>query len=102
MLRSGNDTDDQLVSVAKIVIGLKAEFIPHKGKRDAKTIRRNTMGRALHDMRIDIFPPGFAHYPLYFDLAEQAALIEAVRSGVKQAPFFQPTMPKTGKPVSMM
>lgn len=48
------------------------------------------------------FPEGFAHYPLYFDAHEQAALIEAVRDGVKQAPFFQPTMPRTGQPLSVV
>lgn len=48
------------------------------------------------------FPPGFAHYPLYFDPAQQAALIEAVRGGVAHAPFFQPTMPRTGAPLSVV
>ncbi|CAM3838376.1 alpha-ketoglutarate-dependent dioxygenase AlkB family protein [Litorimonas haliclonae] len=48
------------------------------------------------------FPKGFAHYPLYFSLEEQAGLIEAVRDGVSQAPFFQPTMPRTGAPLSVV
>lgn len=48
------------------------------------------------------FPPGFAHYPLYFDPAQQALLIEAVKAGVKQAPFYQPTMPRTGTPLSVV
>lgn len=48
------------------------------------------------------FPPGFAHYPLYFGPAQQAALIEAVRAGIEEAPFFQPTMPKTGAPLSVV
>lgn len=48
------------------------------------------------------FPPGFAHYPLYFNPAEQQALIEAVKTGVKQGPFYQPTMPRTGAPLSVV
>lgn len=48
------------------------------------------------------FPQGFAHYPLYFDAGQQAALIEAVGEGAKQAPFFQPTMPRTGNPLSVV
>lgn len=48
------------------------------------------------------FPPGFAHYPLYFNAVEQAELIEAVRIGVQQAPFFVPRMPRTGTPLSVV
>jgi len=48
------------------------------------------------------FPKGFAHYPLYFSPAEQQALIEAVKVGVAQAPFYQPTMPRTGTPLSVV
>ncbi|WP_371396825.1 alpha-ketoglutarate-dependent dioxygenase AlkB [Fretibacter rubidus] len=48
------------------------------------------------------FPQGFAHYPLYFDPAQQAALIDAVKAGVSQAPFYQPTMPRTGAPLSVV
>lgn len=48
------------------------------------------------------FPNGFAHYPLYFSPAEQAQLIAAVKAGVEQAPFFQPTMPRTGQPLSVV
>lgn len=48
------------------------------------------------------FPAGFKHYPLYFTTEEQQALIETVKSGVKQAPFFQPTMPRTGAPLSVV
>ena len=49
-----------------------------------------------------VFPPGFAHYPLYFDTAQQSALIEAVRTGVKDAPFWRPSMPRTGTPMSVV
>jgi len=48
------------------------------------------------------YPDGFAHYPLYFSLDQQAALIEAVKTGVAQAPFYQPTMPRTGAPLSVV
>ncbi len=48
------------------------------------------------------FPTGFAHYPLYFSPDEQRALIGAVAAGVKQAPFYQPTMPRTGAPLSVV
>ncbi|GLQ20803.1 alpha-ketoglutarate-dependent dioxygenase AlkB [Algimonas porphyrae] len=48
------------------------------------------------------FPPGFAHYPLYFSPDQQAELIDTVKAGVAQAPFFQPTMPRTGAPLSVV
>ncbi len=48
------------------------------------------------------FPDGFAHYPLYFSPDEQATLIDAVKAGVAQAPFYQPTMPRTGAPLSVV
>ena len=48
------------------------------------------------------FPQGFTHHPLYFSADEQASLIEAVKAGVVQAPFFQPTMPRTGNPLSVV
>ncbi|MEM9600720.1 MAG: alpha-ketoglutarate-dependent dioxygenase AlkB [Pseudomonadota bacterium] len=48
------------------------------------------------------FPPGFAHYPLYFTSDQQADLIDAVKNGVIEAPFFQPTMPRTGTPLSVV
>lgn len=48
------------------------------------------------------FPDGFRHYPAYFSPAEQQSLIAAVKAGVVQAPFFQPTMPRTGTPLSVV
>lgn len=48
------------------------------------------------------FPPGFAHYPLYLVSAQQSALIEAVRDGIKAAPFWRPVMPRTGTPLSVV
>lgn len=48
------------------------------------------------------FPPGFAHYPLYFDTAQQAALIGYVKDNAKRAPFWRPSMPRTGTPMSVL
>jgi len=48
------------------------------------------------------FPDGFAHYPLYFSPAEQETLIAAVRTATETAPFFQPRMPRTGTPLSVV
>ena len=48
------------------------------------------------------YPQGFAHHPLYFSPEQQAALIDAVKAGVSQAPFYQPTMPRTGAPLSVV
>ncbi len=48
------------------------------------------------------FPPGFAHYPLYFDVQQQAALVDAVKAGVAKAPFWRPAMPRTGAPLSVV
>jgi len=48
------------------------------------------------------FPDGFAHYPLYFSPEEQAQLIADVKAGVEIAPFFQPAMPRTGTPLSVV
>jgi alkylated DNA repair protein (DNA oxidative demethylase) len=48
------------------------------------------------------FPDGFAHYPLYFSPEEQTALIDAVKAATQTAPFFQPRMPRTGAPLSVV
>ena len=39
-------------------------------------------------------------HPGYFDRARQEEIIEAIRSIVRAAPLFTPTMPKAGKPFS--
>ncbi len=44
---------------------------------------------------------GFRILPGYFDRAAQEALLDAVRDVMRAAPFFQPTMPKTGTPMSV-
>lgn len=48
------------------------------------------------------YPDGFAHYPLYFSPEEQLSLIETVKAAAQTAPFFRPTMPKTGTPLSVV
>ena len=47
-------------------------------------------------------PSGFKYLPFYFTHAEQAELIACVKAGVKAAPFYQPTMPQTGAPLSVV
>ena len=48
------------------------------------------------------YPSGFKHYPLYFSHEQQRVLIEHVQRAVKTAPFYQPTMPRTGAPLSVV
>ncbi len=45
--------------------------------------------------------PGVVHWPGYLAAEAQAALVEALREVARQAPFFAPRMPKTGKPFSV-
>lgn len=47
-------------------------------------------------------PQGFAHLPLYFTPKEQAELIVSVKKAAETAPFYQPTMPLTGTPLSVV
>jgi DNA oxidative demethylase len=44
---------------------------------------------------------GFALYPNYFDRAAQKALLDAVLACEAAAPFYRPTMPRTGTPFSV-
>jgi alkylated DNA repair protein (DNA oxidative demethylase) len=41
------------------------------------------------------------HWPGHLDRAAQAALVEALRGVLQAAPLFTPTMPGTGKPMSV-
>lgn len=50
---------------------------------------------------IDVFAEGCAHYPDALSPNEQVELVEKVRVLLRQAPLFQPTMPRTGKPLSV-
>lgn len=45
--------------------------------------------------------PGFRFLPGRFDRAAQAALIEAVVEAARTAPFWRPSMPRTGQPLSV-
>jgi alkylated DNA repair protein (DNA oxidative demethylase) len=45
--------------------------------------------------------PGIRHLPGYLDKARQEALVEIVRDVVAQAPLYTPTMPRTGKEMSV-
>lgn len=44
---------------------------------------------------------GFRLFPGYFDRAGQEELVVHIRDILRLAPFFQPEMPKTGKPMSV-
>lgn len=45
--------------------------------------------------------PGVLHWPGYLGPQEQAALVAELREVARRAPFFQPRMPRTGKPFSV-
>mgnify|MGYP001824788190 FL=1 len=46
-------------------------------------------------------PDGIRHYPGYYDAARQSALVEAIRTVVKDAPLYVPRMPRSGKPMQV-
>ncbi|PZU84473.1 MAG: alkylated DNA repair dioxygenase [Chelatococcus sp.] len=45
--------------------------------------------------------PGVLHWPGHLGPDEQAALVAELREVARSAPFFQPCMPRTGKPFSV-
>lgn len=45
--------------------------------------------------------PGVMHWPGYLDRPAQEALVTALREVVREAPFYTPSMPRTGKPFSV-
>jgi len=47
------------------------------------------------------FLPGVRHMPGFLPPDEQQSLLEQIRAVVKAAPLYVPTMPKTGKPMSV-
>jgi alkylated DNA repair protein (DNA oxidative demethylase) len=51
-------------------------------------------------MRLTV-APGIVHWPGYLSPDAQAALVADLREAARRAPFFQPRMPKTGKPFSV-
>jgi alkylated DNA repair protein (DNA oxidative demethylase) len=46
-------------------------------------------------------PPGFRHLPGHLDPAVQSALLAEVLAAVEGSGWFQPTMPRTGRPLSV-
>ena len=46
-------------------------------------------------------PAGFRLHPGFLDRAAQVALVAELRRAAEAAPFFVPTMPRTGKPFSV-
>jgi alkylated DNA repair protein (DNA oxidative demethylase) len=48
-----------------------------------------------------VVAPGVFHWPGRLSAAEQGALLAELRAVMRRAPFFQPRMPKTGKPFSV-
>jgi len=52
-------------------------------------------------MGIKAVAPGFEVFPGLIDRAGQLALVAELRSLIPSAPFFTPTMPRTGKPFSV-
>jgi alkylated DNA repair protein (DNA oxidative demethylase) len=49
----------------------------------------------------DQIATGFRFLPGYFDRSAQAGLVAALRQAVAESPFYRPTMPRTGKPLSV-
>lgn len=45
--------------------------------------------------------PGFSHFPTYFSADEQARLLADVRAVMAAAPLYAPSMPRTGKLLSV-
>lgn len=54
----------------------------------------------LFSSHADINLPGFLHRPLW-DTEKQREALAAIRAAVEAAPFYTPTMPRTGKPFSV-
>jgi len=44
---------------------------------------------------------GFSYYPRYLDETRQRGILAAVRAVVAHSPFYIPTMPRSGKPLSV-
>ncbi|OQM76501.1 alpha-ketoglutarate-dependent dioxygenase AlkB family protein [Manganibacter manganicus] len=49
----------------------------------------------------ETLPEGVRHLPDYLDAHAQAALVEIIRAVVEAAPLYVPTMPRSGKPMSV-
>lgn len=51
---------------------------------------------------MQILPQGVRFFPDYLDRDAQEHLVEQVREVAREAPFFRPSMPRTGKPLSVL
>ncbi|MEM1376672.1 MAG: alpha-ketoglutarate-dependent dioxygenase AlkB [Pseudomonadota bacterium] len=50
---------------------------------------------------MNILPKGVRHIPMALSVEEQRHLLEDIRNVVRAAPLYVPTMPRTGKPMSV-
>ncbi len=50
---------------------------------------------------MQVLPKGVRHMPGYIGRDGQLALVEEIRKVVKEAPLYVPTMPRSGKPMSV-
>ncbi|MEO0543224.1 MAG: alpha-ketoglutarate-dependent dioxygenase AlkB [Pseudomonadota bacterium] len=50
---------------------------------------------------MNVLPKGVRHIPMALNIEEQRSLLEEIRAVVKQAPLYVPTMPRSGKPMSV-
>jgi DNA oxidative demethylase len=50
---------------------------------------------------MQVLPRGVRHIPSYLDFDAQEALVKDIRAVVQAAPLYVPTMPKSGKPMSV-
>lgn len=79
---------------------MRAVFGPTEQKPGGHAVGGRSILRAMTSRSLE-FPTGFQLLPGYFDRAGQAALVEAVLAATTTAPFFQPTMPRTGQKMSV-
>lgn len=50
---------------------------------------------------MNVLPRGVRHIPMALGIGAQKSLVEVIRDIVRQAPLYTPTMPRTGKPLSV-
>ena len=56
----------------------------------------------MSDLFPEPWPEGFAHLPNHFDAGQQRTLLQAIADALPAAPFYQPRMPRTGAPTSVV
>ena len=59
------------------------------------------MGLQRVEAIMQVLPKGVRHIPSYLDLETQEALVEDIRKVVQAAPLYVPTLPRSGKPMSV-